>query len=81
MERAAVNLTYDVSGTLPVWSLFVNARASGTVTNVWSGASSAYGETFALGKGAFDLWRVSSGIVSVGDSLYRPRPGLVAIIR
>lgn len=74
-------LTFDPSGELPVWELYVNGKSAGRVTSVWRGASVDYGGLFGLGEGSFDMWRVSKRVLSVEESLYRSRPGLWIVIR
>ena len=74
-------LTFDPSGSLPVWSLYVNGIFAGNVTSSWSGAYADYYGLFSLGSGEFDMWRVSHGIVTVPDSLYRTLPGTVIIVQ
>ena len=76
-----VLLTYDASVALPVWRLYVNGQAAGSVASVWSGASSAYGEKFSIVSGGYDLWRVSRGVTEVSDSLYSILPGFLLMYR
>lgn len=67
------------------WLLYVNGKAAGSIANAVAPGRLAWGlrdiEIGPAAGGAFDEWRLSRGILSVDDLLFRPAPGFTLLLR
>lgn len=68
-------------GGATVWTLYVNGKLAGTVFGNWIKQDTQQESGFSFGQGDFDLWRVTTGLLDVADSLYCPLSGLTIIIK
>ena len=72
-------LTHDKNGT---WNLKVNRVDAGTLSSTPHGTGATAGVTdFYIGSGVYDIWRATTGILPLADSLYFPPNGLVITFR
>lgn len=67
------------------WLLYVNGKAAGSIANAVAPGRLAWGlrdiEIGPAAGGAFDEWRLSRGVLSVDDLLFRPAPGFTLLLR
>ena len=72
-------LTHDKNGT---WNLKVNRVDAGTLSSTPHGTGATAGVTdFYIGSGVYDIWRATTGILPLADSLYFPPNGFSIIVR
>ena len=67
------------------WLLYVNGRAAGEIANSVAPGRLAWGvrdiEIGPASGGWIDEWRLSRGVLSVDDLLFRPAPGFTLLLR
>ena len=84
-------LSYDPAAYRGVWSLAIDGVAVGTVPNAYAPAADSWGDdglrlgADANGDAAFnglvDMWRISSGVLTVEETLWQEALGLLMLFR
>ena len=82
-------LRYDMTVGDGVWSLLVDGVVAGSVTNAWRPSSIFDRVAFRLGAsdgdaslaGGYDMWRISRGVRTEDDILWRTPGGMTVIFR
>lgn len=85
-------LAFDPNEGRGTWTLYLNGQAYGSIENSWRNLTlKAKGTFFQFGTyqdeatpsffGGYDMWRVSLGVLTEEDFLYRDRLGMMLMLR